>query len=79
MAPTFTEKEGQYLAFTYYYSKIHRRPPAEADMQYYFRVTAPAVHDMVLRLHRKGLIDRQPGAPRTIRVLLPREELPELE
>jgi len=27
----FTGKQGQYLAFIYYYSKIHGTPPAEAD------------------------------------------------
>jgi len=30
---SFTEKQGQYLAFIYAYSRIFRRPPAEADMQ----------------------------------------------
>ena len=35
----FTQKQGQYLAFIYNYTKIHVRPPAEADMQRYFRVT----------------------------------------
>ena len=52
---------------------------AEADMQRYFRVTPPSVHQMVLTLERRGLIDRVPGQPRTIRVLLPVEELPNLE
>jgi hypothetical protein len=31
----FTEKQGQYLAFIYYYTKINGQPPAEADMQRY--------------------------------------------
>jgi hypothetical protein len=34
---------------------------------------------MVLRLDEKGLISREPGKARTIRVLLPAEELPDLE
>ena len=79
MKNKYTEKQGQYLAFIYYYSKIHRRPPAEADMQRYFQVSAPAVHQMVLTLETKGLIERTPGQARTIRVLLPGEELPDLE
>ena len=29
----FTEKQGQYLAFIHMYTKLNRRPPAEADMQ----------------------------------------------
>ena len=46
----YTKKQGQYLAFIYYYTKINRRPPAEADMQRFFRVTPPTVHQMVLTL-----------------------------
>lgn len=79
MAIEMTPKQGQYLAFIYYYTKINGVPPAEADMQRYFRTTPPAVHEMVKTLERKGYIAREPGKPRTIRVLLPREELPDLE
>lgn len=75
----FTAKQGQYLAFIHYYHKIHGRAPAEADMQRYFGVSAPSVHQMVLTLERRGLIERVPGQARTIRVLLPREELPDLD
>lgn len=34
--PAFTDLHGQYLAFNYAYSKVHRRPTAEADMQRFF-------------------------------------------
>jgi len=74
-----TKKQGQYLAFIYYYTKINGRPPAEADMQRYFKVTPPTVHQSVLSLEKHGFIDRVPGQPRSIRVLLSREELPDLE
>ena len=79
VAPRYTNVQGQYLAFIYYYSKIHGRPPAEADMQRYFKTTPPAVHQMVVTLERRALISRIPGQPRTIRVLLPRAELPDLD
>ena len=46
----YTSKQGQYLAFIYYYGKINRRAPAEADMQRYFQVSPPSVHQMVLTL-----------------------------
>jgi len=71
--------QGQYLAFIYAYSKLNRRPPAEADMQRFFEVTAPSVHNMVLALERKGFISRQPGSPRSIALLLPPEALPILK
>jgi hypothetical protein len=49
-AKTFTPKQGQYLAFIHLYTRLHRRPPAETDMQEYFRVSPPSVHQMVLTL-----------------------------
>jgi Mn-dependent DtxR family transcriptional regulator len=79
MAADYTPRQGQYLAFIYYYTKILGVPPAEADMQRYFRVSPPAVHEMVLNLERHGLISREPGKPRSIRLLLTRAELPDLE
>lgn len=75
----YTEKQGQYLAFIYYYTKIHGRSPSEAEMQAYFGVTPPTVHQMVLSLERNGLIARTAGQARSIRLLLPRHELPDLE
>ena len=77
--PRYTPKEGQYLAFIHYYTKLNRQAPAERDMQIYFRVTPPAVHDMVLKLEKHGFISREPGVPRSIRLLLKREELPDLD
>jgi repressor LexA len=77
--PRYTEKQGQYLAFIYYYTKIHGRSPSESEMQAYFGVTPPSVHQMVLSLEKNRLITRTPGEPRSIRLLLPRHELPDLE
>jgi Mn-dependent DtxR family transcriptional regulator len=75
----YTEKQGQYLAFIFYYTKIHRVAPSESDMQKYFKVSPPSVHQMVLTLEINGFIERVPGKPRSIRLLLSREELPDLE
>jgi Mn-dependent DtxR family transcriptional regulator len=78
MTKRYTDKQGQYLAFIYYYTKMHGRAPAELDMQKYFKVTPPSVHQMVITLERHGLIERIPGQARSIRLLLSREELPDL-
>jgi DNA-binding MarR family transcriptional regulator len=78
MKQPYTDKQGQYLAFIYYYGKIHGRPPAEAEMQQYFRVSPPSVHQMILTLEGNGLIERTPGQARSIRLLIPREDLPDL-
>lgn len=75
----FTDKQGQYLAFIFYYTKIHGCAPAEADMQRYFKVSPPTVHQMILTLETGRLIERVPGQNRSIRLLVDRNELPELE
>ena len=76
---SFTPRQGQYLAFIDAYTRVHRRPPAEWEMQRHFGVTPPSVHQMVLTLERAGLIRRQPGVPRSIVVLVPPEDLPVLQ
>jgi len=48
MEKMFTKLQGQYLAFMATYTKLHRRAPAEADLQRYFGVTPPSVHNMVV-------------------------------
>ena len=62
-----------------YYTKLNRQAPAERDMQIYFQVSPPAVHDMIVKLEKHGFINREPGVPRSIWLLLTREELPHLE
>ena len=77
--PEYTPRQGQFLVFVHYYAKLNACPPAEADMVRYFKITPPSVHQMVVTLEQRGLIERAPGQARSIRVLLPREELPDLE
>ena len=50
----YTKKQGQYLAFIHYYTKLNGHPPDEFDMQRYFKVTPPTVHQMVVTLHERG-------------------------
>ena len=78
LVPHFTAKQGQYLAFIHNYSKIHRRAPAESDLERYFQVSPPAIHDMIKTLERSGLIERTPGQARSIRLLVQPEHLPRL-
>lgn len=77
-APRFTETQGQYLAFIYYYGLVNRRPPAETDIQAFFGVTPPTAHRMVVELERRGLISRVPRQARSIAVCVPAEEIPQL-
>ena len=78
MAQPYTPKQGQYLAFIHHYTQVNGQPPAEADIQRFFRVSPPAVHQMILNLEAKGLLARTAGKPRSVRVLVPSGKLPEL-
>jgi DNA-binding MarR family transcriptional regulator len=78
-AHSFTERQGQYLAFIYTYSHMFRRPPAETDMQRHFQVSPPSVHQMIVTLERNGLIRRQPGVALSIQVMVPPQDLPILD
>jgi Mn-dependent DtxR family transcriptional regulator len=74
----YTPKQGQYLAFIYYYTMINRRAPAESDIQKFFRVSPPSVHQMIVTLERQGFISRISGLGRSIVLNVPREQLPDL-
>jgi hypothetical protein len=75
----FTHRQGQFLAFIHLYRKLHRQGPGEMDMVRYFGVTPPSVHGMVVKLEELGLVTRQPGVPRSVRVAIPEAEIPALE
>ena len=74
-----TARQGEYLAFIYYYTKIHGYAPSEADLERYFKVSWSSVHQMIVTLEERGFIMRAPGEARSIRLLVPREELPDLK
>ncbi len=78
MAEQFTEKQDQYLAFIYNYSVMFGQAPAEADLQRFFGTSPPTVHQMLVTLSEKGLIDRTPGKARSIQLLIDPEEIPRL-
>lgn len=74
-----TPKQGQYLAFIYNYTKINGRPPAHVDIQRYFRVTPPTVHQMILRLESAGFLRRVPGVARSLEIVLDPDAIPRLQ
>ena len=74
-----TRKQGQLLAYVYWYTKVHRIPPSENEVADFLAIRGPSAHRMIVHLAEKGFLARTPGEPRTLKVLLPREELPDLE
>ena len=78
MKPDYTERQEQYLTYIHHYCILNGCAPAESDMQHFFRVTPPSVHQMVLTLERRGFIRRVPGQARSITLSIPSESLPPL-
>src|SRR5438552_13366398 len=72
----FTPTQGRYLAFIHAYTCLHGYPPAEAEIATAMCVSPPSVNQMVKMLEKKGLIQRQPGQPRSVQVLVPEDEIP---
>ena len=75
----FTHRQGQFLAFIHLYRQLHRQGPAELDMVKFFNVTPPSAHGMVVKLEELGLVTRESGVARSIRVAIPEEEIPKLD
>ncbi len=74
--PQFTPTQGRYLAFIHAYTSLHGCPPAESEIGRALLVSPPSVNQMIVTLEKKGLILRQPGVPRSIRILVPEAEIP---
>jgi len=75
----FTPRQGQYLAYIHAYTLVLGRPPAEADIRKFFRVTPPTVHQMIVSLEKAGLIARQKNVARSISLKINKDVLPTLE
>jgi Mn-dependent DtxR family transcriptional regulator len=75
----YTEKQGQYLSFIFYYIKINGVAPAQIDFQRYFSVSPPTVHQMMVQLEKKGLISRIPNKARALALCLPEDQVPRLK
>lgn len=79
MTRNLSRSQGQLVAFIYWYTKVHRVPPSENEIAEFMGVRGPSAHAMIVRLDARGVLTRRPGEPRTIRVLLPRNEIPDLD
>jgi DNA-binding MarR family transcriptional regulator len=79
MKPVYTTRQGQFLAYINQYSILNGCAPSEADMERFFQLTPPSVHQMVLRLERRGFIRRVPGQARSISLIVRPESLPQLQ
>ena len=72
----FTPTQGRYLSFIHAYTARHGYPPAESEIAAALCVSPPSVNQMVKMLEKKELILREPGRPRSIRVLVAEDRIP---
>lgn len=66
-----SSRQREYLEFIRKCMDRYGRSPAESDVQRHFLVSAPSVNQMMRMLARRGFITRQPGVPRSIRLVEP--------
>ncbi len=66
-----TSRQHEYIEFIRKYMTRFGLSPAESDVQRHFLVSAPSVNQMMQMLERRGFILRQPGVPRSIRLVEP--------
>ena len=78
-SPRFTAKQGQYLAFIFYYTKVNGVAPAESDFERYFGTASSSVHSMISVLKKKKFITSVTGKSRSIELLIGKDQLPEFK
>jgi repressor LexA len=54
MTERFTAKQGQYSAYNDNYSVMFGQAAAEADLQRFFGISQPTIHEMLVTLAEKG-------------------------
>lgn len=77
MTPSFTARQGEYLAFIHHFTLRHGIAPSFDEIAAHFGTSSPSVNGMIKTLERRGLLSRVPGAARSLRVLVPASLLPE--
>lgn len=79
MTRRLSRSQGQLVAYVCWYTKVHRVPPSENESAEFLGVRGPSAHRTIVLLDARGVLSRRPGEPRTLKVLLPRDEIPDLE
>ncbi len=79
MGSRFTARQGQYLAFIHRFTVRRGVAPSFDEIAAHFGVSSPSVNGMIKGLARRGLLSRRPGAARSLRVLVPASDLPDVD
>ena len=76
--PRFTYRQGQFL-ISFWVSQAAPPGACRTGQVEFFRVTPPSAHGMVVKLEQLGLVTRQQGLPRSIRVAIAEVDILPLE
>lgn len=68
-------RQAQALSYIGDYLRLHGCSPSEAEIARFMGVTAPAAHELVVRLERSGRLARTPGVARALSIADPQGEL----
>jgi SOS-response transcriptional repressor LexA len=71
-----TPTQARYLSFILAYAEGFGVPPSEAEIAEAMKVQPPSVSGMLKMLVKKRLIERTPGKPRSIEILIDTGEIP---
>jgi hypothetical protein len=74
--PDFTPTQGKYLSYIHAYTVGFGLPPAESEIAKAIGVAPPSVNQMMKTLQSKGLIQREPGVTRSIKILVDESVIP---
>ncbi|MFW6169729.1 MAG: CinA family nicotinamide mononucleotide deamidase-related protein [Planctomycetota bacterium] len=72
------QSQGQYLAYLHLYCKLHQLAPTPTEMARYFGESPGDVERRLAELEQLGLIERERGTWRTLRIQVPSSALPDL-
>lgn len=61
-----TARQAQALRYIRDYIRLHDGSPSEEELARHLGITAPAAHDLIIRMERSGLVRRKPGAARSV-------------
>jgi hypothetical protein len=74
--PLFTPTQARYLSFIHAYTEGFGMPPSEAEIAVAMKVQPPSVSGMLKTMVKKGLVEKTPGEPRSIEILIDTGEIP---
>lgn len=76
MSAPFTPRQGAYLAFIQRFIEKKGVAPSFEEIAAHFGTSAPSVNGMIKTLEKRGLLSREPGVARSLKVLVPPSVLP---